>query len=65
MSVKRFHVRDGYVLDEHPTGSVVRYDHYAKEVEKLNDRIDELELAILQHIRAIELAHDIIAKGEA
>ena len=28
MTIKRFHVRDGYTLDEHPTGSVVRYDHH-------------------------------------
>ena len=45
MIIKRFHVRDGFVLDEHPTGSVVRFDHHEKVVEEL-----EAELSALQEV---------------
>jgi hypothetical protein len=37
--ITRFHVRDGYVLDEHPTGSVVRYDHHVEVVKELEKQL--------------------------
>jgi len=40
--IKRFYVRDGFVLDEHPTGQVVRYSHHRARVEKLEAQIEEL-----------------------
>jgi len=43
--ITRFHVRDGYVLDEHPTGSVVRYDHHVEVVEKLEKQLHEEKIA--------------------
>ena len=39
--IKRFYVRDGFVLDEHPTGQVVRYGHHMARIEKLEEERDE------------------------
>lgn len=33
--IKRFYVRDGFVLDEHPQGQVVRYGHHMARMERL------------------------------
>ena len=44
--IKRFHVRDGYVLDEDENGSVVRYDHHIAIVAALEAELDRLRAAI-------------------
>jgi len=44
--ITRFHVRDGFVLDEHPAGSVVRYDHHCELVAELEEKIEDLKRAI-------------------
>ena len=41
MTIKRFYVRDGVVLDEHPEGNVVRYDHHLKRVGTLKQVIQD------------------------
>jgi len=43
--IKRFHVRDGYVLDEDEHGSVVRYDHHIAIVAALEAELDRLRAA--------------------
>jgi len=42
VGIKRFHIRDGYVLDEDENGSVVRYDHHIVTVAALEDEIKAL-----------------------
>jgi hypothetical protein len=40
--IKRFYVRDGFVLDEHQNGQVVRYSHHMARIEKLEEERDRL-----------------------
>ena len=40
--IKRFHVKDGYVLDESPYGSVVRYDQHVEIVAEYEAKLCKL-----------------------
>jgi len=53
--IKRFYVRDGFVLDEHPTGQVVRYGHHMARIEKLEAERDRLQAVIEQVVHDLDL----------